>query len=220
MRQFTTIGLVLVAILVLRTPLYAGSNENAKISGHLQNHVMKSNPCENPPLPPCNEGEENLAVHGELQQAYDLFLLVLDADPVAGVAGAEFGIEYKGAPQAGMDVFSWTLCADLEFGSPSGSPQWPEAGSGNIITWDRLTSCQREPAAGDFDGRVTAVLGALYVYAYGNDKFKITKRETNSQPVIAVADCSANAVRDTLNFPQAIGVVSFGNSGGERDPCN
>lgn len=197
----------------------AGPNSNAKIAGHLRVHTAKSNACDSPPTPPCNSGEQNLTVYGDLNTDYDLYLLVLDGDATAGVAGASFGISYKGGIHQGMDVFDWTFCGDAEYGSDPDGPYWPADGSGNVFVWNWDTNCQNTSASGDNDGGVTAVIGALYVYAYGNDTFKITRRNYTSHPNIAVASCAASSVLDTLAYPQAVGKVAFGSSGGGYDPC-
>ena len=206
-----------LSISVLAGAAYSGPNSNVKIAAHLIPHVAKTSPCANPPLLPCNLGESNLSIEGDIGVFYDLYLLVMDGDPITGISGAAFGISYKGTVGSGLDVYQWTPCADVSFGS-GGSKAWPDAGSGNVINWDRVDNCQDTSAPGDTDGGVSAVLGALYVYAYGKDTFKITERNfLSGVPTISVVDCQA--VVDTLTIGAAGGKVKFGPGGGAFDPC-
>jgi hypothetical protein len=193
----------------------AGTNDNAKIAGHLQPHSAK-NSCTSLTPPPCNPGGAGLVVHGALATPYDLYLVVLDADSSLGVGAATFGISYAGAPQSGVDVFSWSSCTDLEFRGGAAGIAWPDSGSGNLVLWDRTTTCQRTPAAGDLDGGVTAVIGVLYVYAYSDDVFAITRRTYAEHPDFNVCDCRPSLT--SLPYPQASGTVGFGNLSGSN-PC-
>lgn len=214
MRKTGFIWIVLVWSLV-GVAAQAGTNDNAKIAAHLQLHSSKSS-CEDFVAPPCNQGSATVVVHGNLGTGYDLYLVVLDADSSAGVSAATFGIRYSGASQAGVDIFSWSLCADMEFtGGPEGVA-WPDSGSGTIIVWDRTSSCQRHPVSGDVDGGVAALLGMFYVYAYSDDVFAVTKRDFVPTPGFSVCDCRAKELE--LPFPEARGTVGFGNQSGS-DPC-
>lgn len=199
----------------------AAHNIDAKIAAHIVNHVTQKgyNFCAGAPNPPCNEGGQGLFVQGETETYYDLYLFVADGDTAFGVSGAAFGISYNGTPNKGLDVLGWILCADAEYGSAPSGPFWPDDGSGNLIVWDELNNCQKTPAPGDTDAGVTALLGILYVYAYDNDIFRITRRPYISPPVIEVTSCGRSATRDTLAFPQSVGRVAFGPSGGGYDPC-
>jgi len=147
--------------------------------------------------------------------AYDLYLYVVDADSTVGVAGASFGLSYDGAAQSGIDVFSWTRCADMEFPGGDGTA-WPDSGSGNVVTWDHSLNCQATPVPGDQDGGVGAVLGTFYVYAYSSDVFQITPRNYVPNPDFDVSDC--NGAVSHLTYPGNAGEVGFGGSSG-RDPC-
>lgn len=211
----------LVIVTAANSPaiILAGPNQNAKIACHLVARSSKTNPCDSPPRPPCNSGESNFQIQGAISVTYDCYIIIADGDSAAGLAGAEFGISYKGNTQQGVDVLGWYLCADAEFGSPTSAPPWPEDGSGNVIIWNRITNCQKTPAVGDLDAGVTAILGSLVVYAYSKDNLKITKRPGISPSIVSVAGCSGIAIRDTLAFPQALGKVKFGSGGGGSDPC-
>jgi Subtilase family/FlgD Ig-like domain len=200
------------SLLLAPSQATAIQNANAKIAGHLRVHAAKSQPCTSPPIPSCNSGEASLTDAGLTGVGYDLYLLVLDANPTAGVAGASFGISYG----PNLSVGSWQLCADLNFtGGPVGV-SWPQSGSGNVVTWVADTNCQNTPAPGDNNGDVTAVIGALYVYAYAADVFEITRREYVPEPDLSVASCNGDL--SNVVFPQNAGKVGFGTAEG-YDPC-
>lgn len=206
-----------VATLAMNPPgLFANPVEGPKIAGHLSAYTTKAICTSAIARPPCNPGQSNMAVHGDLNTSYNLYLVVLDGNSSAGIAGAAFGIEYNGTPGVGMDIYSWIMCADVEYsGGPSGVA-WPASGSGNMIIWDVRTKCQKTSATGDLDGGVTAVLGSLYVYAYSADLFSITRRNYVPTPDLNVCTCSL--LNLDLGFPEAVGKVGFGATQGV-DPC-
>ena len=206
-----------LAMATMTTSAMAGTNDTAKIAGHLAPHIAKASPCISPPLPPCNAGESALTVTGAIGVGYDLYLFILDGSSQAGVSGAAFGIAYDEVPNSGVDVFGWTGCSDLAF--PYGPPgtNWPDSGSGNLLIWDRESNCQRSPAAGDDDGDVTVCLGAFYVFAYSPDTFQITPRTYVPSPDFDVTDCNAEASH--LPYPEQAGLVGFGSNEG-YDPCS
>jgi hypothetical protein len=100
------------------------------------------------------------------------------------VTGLQFGITYDNGLVNGrqngsrIDIFDWTLCAALQFSTPS--PAWPNPGSGTIITWDRFDQCQTG---------YTAVAGYFYLAAYSADILKITPRHLDNKAKLA--DCDA-----------------------------
>jgi len=205
--------LLIPAVFLLFFPagLSAGTNDNSKIAVHLQEIPTGKGPsiCDRAETPPCNSGESSLVIQGTLGVGYDLYFLVQDGDSVGGVAGASFGISYG----SNLFIGTWTLCGDLDFsGGPAGIT-WPQSGSGNSITW---SDCENTPAVGDSSGDVTAVLGALYVYAYSHDVLQITKRNYVPNPDIQVANCAAEP--SDVFFPEFAGSAAFGDSIG-YSPC-
>ena len=201
---------------LLSSVAQAGTNDQAKIAVHLRAPVSKGSPCTALPPPPCNPGESNLNVQGSIGSAYHLYLLVLDGNPISGVAGASLGISYNDSLGRGLDVYSWSRCADLEFpGGPEGV-NWPASGSGNVLTWDSSTHCQNRSASGDNNAGVSAILGVFYVYAYSNDVFSVTRREYVPSPDFAVSDCVS--FQSNPAFPENAGQIGFGSEQG-RDPC-
>lgn len=192
---------------------FSGPNANAKIAAHLESHAGKGFlPCQDGPKPACNANESNLVVMGNILTGYDLYLLVLDGSDTDGIGAASLGVSYVQAPQSGIDVLTWTLCASSEFKGNS----WPDSGSGNLVTWNPVDNCQIQAAGGDTDSGVTAIIGVMYVYAYEPDVFELTGRTFTPSHDFSVTSCGA--IEDTLSYPQSAGKASFGVSGG-YDPC-
>jgi len=194
----------------------AAPSQGPKIAGHLTAYTTKAICTTAAPKPPCNPGETHLVTQGSLNTAYNLYLVVLDGDSSTGVAGAAFGVDYNGTAGAGMDAYSWTLCADAQYSAGPSGVAWPEPGSGNLIVWEKNNKCQQTSASGDADGGVIAVLGSLYVYAYSADLFSITKRNYANIPDLGVANCVGDQFQ--VDYPNAVGKVGFGTTQGV-DPC-
>jgi hypothetical protein len=209
---------LLLPLLLLALPVIAvaGPNENAKIVGHLASPVLQKTICKSAPVPPCNPEESHLNTRGEVGRAYDLYLLVVDGDSGVGFAAATFGISYAGGEGIGLDVRSWTPCAK-QYDTPG--PAWPDSGSTLNVLWNRFDDCQGTPAPGDRNDGVTATLGALYVYAYGEDVFQITGNSHQKPGGACLVSCSMEPSHHIVVLPErSLGKVGFGNSGG-YDPC-
>lgn len=207
-RQVLILGLVLG--FRIATPCLGEASE-PKIAVHLGSVVSKGI-CTTVPMVPCNLGDSTIVVAGDVGTGYQLYIYVVDADSVAGVAGVTFGISYG----ENLSVSDWTRCADLEFPGGAVGVAWPQSGSGNLVTWSSQTNCQSEAAAGDIDGGVTALVGAFYVYAYSQEIFEVTPRQYVADPDLNVADCSAHEI--SLLYPDHVGSVGFGGVSG-FDPC-
>ena len=140
----------------------------------------------------------------------DVYLVVANADPGAGIAGLSCGVSFPVA----IGMFGFTLCADLQF--PNGG--WPADGGGNRITWAAGTNCQNGAqggvnfGAGDFN--VHAIAGSFYVYAYGNGVLTIGTNENLVIPEFRVADCDASESDVQLGG----GAVGYGTETG-YNPC-
>ncbi len=120
--------------------------------------------------------------------------------PGVGVTGLQFGIQYNNAAGAGVDVFGWTLCATLEFATPS--PVWPASGGGNLITW---SGCQ---VAAEM-----APAGYFYMGSYTPDTMRLTAR-----PVDGKAKTSNCSNVETEIVAGDLGFAAFGGSSG-CNPC-
>jgi hypothetical protein len=204
-------GLVSVLLVVLLvTPVWAGTQDEAVIALHAKPHADKLiNTCASGAAPedpntqgiPCSDYVTQYPVLA----GADVYLVVARADPAFGIAGLSCGVAY--GPALGM--LGWTLCADLDF--PNGG--WPLNGGGNRITWDTDTNCQTQAMVTD---GVHAVAGAFYVYAYGADVLQITENlNLQTGPELQVADCSS-AVTEVSHLSGAVGfdfMTGF-------NPCN
>ena len=199
------------------TVSFAGANANAKLLLHLNTTTTKLT-CGVRGTPSC----VNVVSNGALYPTnYFAYLVVADGNQVAGLGGLQCGIQYNGALGAGVDVFSWTLCATLEFSSTG----WPNAGGGNLITWDTATKCQRfVPAGNDPANGVTAAAGYFYMGAYTADVMQITPRPVDGQA--KVADCLSNEdLIGGTGFPAGppshLGSASFSGAGNIAgyNPC-
>ena len=160
---------------------------------------------------PCSD----YATEGPLGENLLVYMVIAQADtPLfsGGVGGISMGIEYNGDVGQGVDVFSWTMCADgLQFPNAGPRGEWPESGGGNLVTW---LFCQNQRIGND---GMHAVVGAFGLYAYSADQLKITpNRNLQSGPFLALANCSA--VEVPLDSIFAAGRAGFGVSG--RNPCS
>ena len=167
---------------------YGASHTEAKMALHLTAPAAKiTTVCttESPVTKniPCSA----YVVDGALSTTYAMYLVVAGADPAdtsealgAGIRGLTLGISYNGATSQGVDVSSWTSCADLDIGAND----WPNSGGGNVLTW---AECQTHIV--DPNG-VHVVVGAFSLYVYSADRFSITLNNKLGVPALQVADCS------------------------------
>ena len=123
-----------------------------------------------------------------------------------GLAGVSCGIDYDGAPGQGVDVYSWSTCADLEFAMDL----WPEPNQGNVILWDRFTNCQYGPSP--------VIAGVFQVTAYSPDCFMVVPRSVDN--AVYIVDCPGPAQVDiSQSSPSHMGYVCFG-AGEGYNPCD
>lgn len=191
-------------------PAFAGMLDEAKIVATLRPHACKGLPCTTcaPSQVGCRGSESVAITQGELGVGYDLYLVVAGMPQTTGVAGAEFMISYGGAPGVGLDVVEWTTCADLEFANPA----WPDSGTGIrlLFTPCRISADPLDPGHG------FAVLGRLYVYAYGADDFWIWPR-TDTDYTFSLTDCAG--LDTQLELWNGGGSVGFGAGHPGWNPC-
>lgn len=198
-RYLTAALLCLAAI-----PAWAGTQDDAVVALHAPPIHVGGDPCgvvlEAPFFVACSD----YVVHHDALEAWHAWLVVARADSGAGVSELSCGISSSGDTPP---FVVWFPCADAE--SPSGA--WPDSGSGNRITWNSSTNCQRETIAGD---GVYAEAGAFYIYAYGDGSFAMTPNEAEGETAIVVTDCSGAS--SELSAPG--GRIGFGNVEG-YNPC-
>ncbi len=213
-------------VMAMSVPAWAGTNPNAVFTLHAKAYTNKNicttqSPNSGTPIP-CTSYDTDWP----LNLPTNVYLVVARGDAVTGIAGASCGVKYNNAAGGpgvgGVDVFGWTLCADLEFTNgaatcpPNVPPcEWPISGGGNRITWVLTTNCQRTVAGTD---GVHAVAGAFYVYAYSPDILQLTENKNLEIPELAVSNCAAST--DLLPF-RRVAFVTFSASGTEKgcNPC-
>lgn len=213
MKRLVTLFAMGIVASLIATPAFAQPNSlsNGKFALHLQSHATK-NQCG---VGPSNVDCTTFNVSGDVGVSYDMYLVAAEGNQSSpGIAGLSFGITYSGtnddggANAAGLDVYAWYLCGDLEF--PGNN--WPATEAGNVITWDANNNCQTNVVG---EG-IQAVAGAFYCYAYGPDTFRITRREYIPQPDLKFADCTAAETTIPLS---AAGFVDF-SAGAADQGCN
>ena len=187
----------------------AGPLDLAKVLLHLKPHT--ATPCASPPTVPCT----NYTTRGRTGISYDAYLVVADVMGFEGLGGVSCGIDYNPAPGSGADIYTWTLCADgFEWTNSGPNGDWPSAGSGNRITW---TTCQRNSPGSH---GIHAVAGVFYIYAYGDDRFKVTENlNLQSGPELKVANCVGTEAFLPAVYGGSVDFTPAATSPG-YNPCN
>lgn len=170
--------------------------------------VVSRNPCANGAVANC----ATIVTSGALAAPnvgpfYFAYLLGGNAGSLGGV---QCGITYeKNAPEdqqngSGIDIFSWTRCATLEF--PSMSPAWPAPGSANLVTWDQAHCA----------GPGLGVAGYFYLGAYSADRLRLIPRPLDG--LAKVANCAG---AETEVPEEKLGWLNFSGSGNAPgcNPC-
>jgi hypothetical protein len=192
-------------------PTPPGANANAKILLHVASPASQ-NLCQAPNyVPPC----QNVRTSGSLSPAvHYAYLLIANGFTNglvnSGLAGLQCGIHYDGAASAGVDVFSWTRCCDLEFSSTG----WPNSGGGTILTWDATNHCQRFEPGGAGTG-VAAVAGYFYLSAYSPDLMRVRPRPVDGMAKVASCQAQETLLEGAGYFPvpSPLGYAAFSAGG-------
>ena len=215
-------SMALLLVFSIPDAVIASSTRAPRIALHVVAVTSKGQPlCNNPPSPPCNDGEGHFTVHGAIGAVptrYYAYILVTDAWSVIsgvtyGVGAATFGISYDNAALSGVDVRTWASCGDLSFPSSA----WPASGSGIAVTWDAQNNCQGTPATGDLDGGISTVAAVLDIDVYSDDVLSITPRNDQSAHEFQITTCTGRTIN--LQFPDRAGKASFGSADAGYDPC-
>lgn len=210
-RVLSLVGSML-SVFVMSTPGWAGAGHQPRILLHLDSMTTKSQ-CSRAELACCSDA----VTRGTLNQFYFLCVLAAPSDSMfmagAGIGGIQFGLNYMGGldPNGNIDlpidIFSWNLCAALEFASPD--PAWPNPGSGTIITWDSVNSCPRGPVA---------VAGYFYMTAYQARDFRLVVRPADQEAKLVSCDLIEYHV--DLTFTPSIAAFSSGATVLGWNPCS
>lgn len=198
-------SVVILVLLLGSVPglVQAGSQDGAVVAVSGNTKACRPCPvCENSIFPPTACADFTTSqptLSGVL-----ILIAVAKADPDSGIAGISFGIEAN--PTIG--IFGWDLCGDQEFSTAG----WPSNATGNTVTWNPNTNCQREVFGTE---GVQAYTGALYIYAYGDGALTVTPNFAAGDSVLRVSDC--NGAESALSAPG--GAVGFGTTPGYT-PCS
>lgn len=182
------------------TPADASPQPGPAILLHARS-VTSKNACAWGTITDCSQA----VVRGEVATSgvgpfYYVYLLAYRQSLVPNVAGMQCGISYQDGQAGdmldghGVEIYSWSLCATLEFITP-GANAWPRPGGGNLITWDAVNRCQTG---------AMAVAGYFYTGAYDPDIFGVIRRPIDG--LAKLADCTA--IERTIS-PDHLGYVAF-----------
>lgn len=187
------LSLVLATTLAWPSLVFPGPNGQSKVVVHLVRHRLSDG--DGCALPDAQPSCAAIKTNGLLYSAvYFAYLLVVDGNSAAGVAAVHCGVSFNAGTGSGFDVFSWSLCGDIELQRLG----WPQTGGGNTIAWDSTIRCQRNEPGGPGSG-VIACAGYFYCGAKSSDRFLITPNPFTS--IAFVRDCSG--IVDTLDSPTA-----------------
>lgn len=177
---------------------------------HAQPAAVSKNPCGALNITNCYDA----VTRGDLAQPgigpyYYVYLLAYVEPPVNNLGGLQCGIFYQSNQAGGMldgvgvDIYSWHLCAPLEFPTPSPNA-WPQPGSGNLLAWPS-PSCQTGPLV---------VGGYFYTGAYSADILAVTPRPVDDRATLA--DCAS---QEHVLPTHQLGRVAF-SAGATDEGCN
>lgn len=158
-------------------------NYSPKLLLHVGDVVAK-NPCGAGRIERCDQAVTAAGLSTPAGPFHYLYLMAAKGNLV-DLAGLLVGIDYENGIASdisngtGVDVFSWTHCATLEFLRTTAN-HWPAPGGSNLIVWDYVHACQTAE---------TAVAGYFYVGAYSADRFRLVN--DTLQDLAQVALCNS-----------------------------
>jgi len=200
MRNWIGIALSVATALVGTgtSAMAAIGNEDAVVALHIAPASQKT-VCDYA-MPACNQVTTSAPLGN-----YNVYLFVANHSDSLGTTGISLGIDYDGTPGSGVDVYSWTLCSDLDFPNDG----WPEPNQGNVVLWLHDTNCQYGPAP---------VAGGVFsVTAYSPDCFSVIPRPVDN--AVYVVDCLLAQIDISKSSPSHLGYVCFG-AGEGYNPCS
>jgi hypothetical protein len=172
MKRVLLIVTAVAVVMAMNVPAWAGTNPDCVFTLHAKDHTTKAtticttwSPNDGTPIP-CTAYNTSWPTN----LATEVYLVIARGDPVSGLAGVSCGILYDNAVGSGVDVYGWTLCADLEFtnGDLTGCPpdlppcEWPISHGGN-----RSPGCPPRTAMTVAGTRACTPWPRVYLYAYG-----------------------------------------------------
>ncbi|MDZ4803356.1 MAG: hypothetical protein SGI90_00665 [Candidatus Eisenbacteria bacterium] len=214
-RALRTAVLAGIATVALATGAHAAGNVNAKIMLHALPTTTKAVCTRNGALvqSTCSGYDVGINNKSLAPTYYFAYLLVINGSMTEGIAGVQCGIDFNPMVGAGVDVFTWSLCATLEFASTG----WPQDGGGNLITWN-ATGPQCTAPPGNATVGAIGIAGYFYCGAYSPDMMRVTPRPVDGLAKVAgcgsVEDITYTSPNDGATF---LGAIGFGQPG--INPC-
>jgi hypothetical protein len=155
---FRLASAILLSILLpgLTPPCASASSHGPRLLLHAQAKNASKVICGTPTITTCQQANTQAFFHPDGTDLYYVFL-VASVDTADGVRELEIGVDYDQNTGAGVDVYSWTLCADSE----TGGLGWYQERGGNRITWQSKGN----------DG--LRVAGFFYLSAYSSGYFAL-----------------------------------------------
>jgi hypothetical protein len=205
-----SIILIATALVLNHAIAQASPQPGPAIFLHVQSAAVSKNTCGALNISDCYQA----VTRADLAQPdagpyYFVYLLAYTESPINALSGLQCGLFYQDQQAGGMldgvglDIYSWHLCAPLEFPSPSPN-SWPQPGSGNLIAWPSF-ACPPGPLV---------VAGYFYVGAYSPDILAVIPRPADSKA--ALASCASQEY--TIPTFQ-LGRVAF-SAGATEQGCN
>lgn len=144
-------------------------------------------------------------VTGEVsdKNGYYAYILVSGVNTEVGITGVQFGIAYDPEENSGVDIDYWQDCALMEWHEDD----WPQAGAGNLLTWNQENGCQKDEVI---------VVGFFHLYAHSPDQFRIIPRPVDDKALVAACGLTPQNYKDYVSVfkPENMGRVGFGGKDG------
>jgi hypothetical protein len=98
----------------------------------------------------CLNAVTEASSNGDGSATYFIYIVVAKGDSMLNLAGFQLGIDYDREyahnstsvnDHAGIDMFSWSLCASLQFAGSDWTATGAQPVAGNQVTWDPQNTC-------------------------------------------------------------------------------
>ena len=174
---FRTLVLSLLAVAALASPVAAQDGDEPEPRDYEPKIFLHAVPVNEEMRINCFAhgvgGSEDVLTAGT-KGSYLIYVLTSDFYADWGVAGVQFGIAFNDEPGTGVDIEVWQSCSDMEWRKDD----WPLAGTGNLLTWQQSSNCQKE---------APVVLGFFVVEVHSPDKFRLIPRPVDG--IASVVSC-------------------------------
>ncbi len=207
------VGLLLGCALMIgfSAAAVAGDNAQAGIAFHVTQFVDK-NPCTTGAPTPLDYTIVDEVPSFSPGDQFSVWVLVCNGSDSTGVSAIEYGLDYDGAPNSGVDIASFTDCSDLSYPMDF----WPEPGTGTVNIWDRYSNCKTVDSQPYVRNTVLAIAGMFNVTVWSPDQFALTVRPVSG--VASVVGCDLFQDNIAPGTPSHLGIAGFGAPG--YSPCS